>query len=390
MAPRISIPRLSLGFAGAGAVPADADEARRYHRILRRVNLADMGLGLGLMLVLLATDWTSSIRNFAWRVAGDHPSLALFVYTAVLLLLAKFLGVGLEFYSFRIEHRYRLSTQRLRGWAWDQVKGFAVAFLMSQLLVQMVYLLIRLQPQWWWVTGWALFMLFTVLMAYIAPVLLFPLFFRFTRLEDEELAERLRRLSEQAGTRVRGVYEWKLSEKTRKANAAVMGLGGTRRIVISDTLLASCNHDEIESVLAHELGHQVHHHMRKAVAVQAAIAFLGFWCLKLVIRWAALDWKQYQQVDFANLPLMVLTATAVSLLLLPVMNAYLRFNERQADRYAWKAQGSVRAFCTAMEKLAAQNLIEPEPARWIETLFHSHPAPFRRMKAAIAWESSRR
>ena len=253
-----------------------------------------------------------------------------------------------------------------------------------------MYLLIRLQPQWWWVTCWILFMLLSVLLAQLAPVLLFPLFFRFRSLDDEELTARLTRLSEKAGAKVRGVYEWNLSEKTKKANAALMGLGRTRRIVISDTLLATCNHDEIEAVLAHELGHQVHRHMLKSIAVQGVITFFGFWCLKLAVRWAAFDWKRYDQIDFANLPLMILVATAISLLLLPVMNAYSRFNERQADAYAWKTLGSVKAFCTAMEKLAAQNLSEREPSRWVEILFYSHPAPFRRMQAAVAWANAHR
>ena len=151
------------------------------------------------MGVMVAANWTSDFRNFAWRVAGEHYAVALFVYTTILLLLTKFLSLGLDYYSFLIEHRYHLSNQRLRGWAWDQTKGFALTFLLSQLLVQMVYLLIRLQPQWWWVTGWVLFMLLSVLLAHIAPVLLFPLFFRFRTLDDEELTARLTRMSERAG-----------------------------------------------------------------------------------------------------------------------------------------------------------------------------------------------
>ncbi len=188
------------------------------------------------MGVILAADWTSDFRNCAVRVAGDHHALALFLYTSILLLLTKVLSLGLDYYGFRIEHRYHLSNQHVRNWAWDQAKGFALSFLLAQFLVQVVYLLIRLQPRWWWVTGWAMFMLFSVLMAHIAPVLLFPLFFRFRALGDEDLTARLTRMSERAGAKVRGVYEWMLSEKTKKANAALMGLGRTRRIVISDTL----------------------------------------------------------------------------------------------------------------------------------------------------------
>ena len=371
--------------ADGGGPPGDVAEARRYHRLQRRLGAADVVGGLAVMGVILATDWTSDFRNFAVRLAGDHHAAALFLYTTILLLLTGFLSLGLDYYGFRIEHRYRLSRQRLRSWAWDQFKGFALTFLFGQVLVQLVYLLIRLQPQWWWVTGWAVLMLFSVLMAQTDPVVLFPIFFRFRVLNNEELTARLTRMCERAGARIRGVYEWKLSEKTKKANAALMGLGRTRRIVISDTLLETCNEDEIEAVLAHELGHHVYRHMWKAIAVQGAVTFFGFWCLKLAIRWAALDWKRYDQIDFANLPLMVLVVTAISVLLMPVMNAYSRFNERQADAYAWQTLGSVQAFCSAMEKLAVQNLAEREPARWVEILFHSHPAIGRRMRAALSW-----
>jgi Zn-dependent protease with chaperone function len=375
---------------GGAGLPGDAAQARRYHRILRRIGVADMALGLAVMGVILLTGWTGDFRNFAVRLAGDRYAVALFLYTTILLLLTKFLSLGLDYYSFLIEHRYHLSHQRLRSWAWDETKGFALAFVFGQLLVQVIYLLIRWQPQWWWVTAWVLFLLFSVLLAQIAPVLLFPLFFRFHVLNDEELTARLKQMCERAGARIRGVYEWKLSEKTRKANAALMGLGRTRRIVISDTLLGTCSHDEIEAVLAHELGHHVHRHMPKGIVVQSVVTFFGFWCLKMAIRWAALDWRRFEQIDFANLPLMILVATAISVLLMPVMNAYSRFNERQADAYAWQTLGSVEAFCSAMEKLAGQNLAEREPARWVEILFHSHPATGRRVKAALAWAAARK
>jgi STE24 endopeptidase len=224
------------GTSGERGVPADSAETRRYQRLLRRIGIFDLLLGLALMGVILAADWTSDFRNFAVHVAGDHPAFALFLYTSILLLLTKFLSLGLDYYSFLIEHRYHLSNQRLRGWAWDQVKGFVLMFFFGQLLVQVIYTLIRLQPHWWWVTGWALFMVLSIVLAQIAPVVLFPLFFRFHALHDEDLTRRLTHLCENAGAKVRGVYEWVLSEKTRKANAAVMGLGRTRRIVISDTL----------------------------------------------------------------------------------------------------------------------------------------------------------
>ncbi|MDR3765399.1 MAG: M48 family metallopeptidase [Acidobacteriota bacterium] len=376
------------GFAANPVPSADPAATRRYNRLLRRIGVVDAALGLLLMALLLATGWTAGVRNFAFRLAPVSHWLALFIYTAALMLMAKAVGLGLEYYSFRIEHRYHLSTQRPGSWVWDQIKSFLVSMVFAQLLVQVMYYLIRWQPHWWWVTCWALFLMLSVLLVQLAPLVLFPLFFRFRRLENEELAARLAKMSERSGARVRGVYEWILSEKTRKANAALMGLGGTRRIVISDTMLASCDAEEIEAVVAHELGHHVYRHMLTGILFQAVITFFGFWCLKLVVRWAEFA-GLYAQIDFANLPLIVLVATVISLALLPVMNAFSRFNERQADLYAWKTLGRIEPFCSAMEKLAVQNLSERDPSRWVEALFHSHPCVGRRIRAAQEWAARR-
>ena len=130
-------------FTGDASMAAESADTRRYNRLLRRIGFADLALGLLLMGVILAADWTSDFRNFAVRIAGDHHALALFLYTSILLLLTKFFSLGLDYYSFRIEHRYHLSNQHVRNWAWDQTKGFALSFLLSQALVQIVYLLIR-------------------------------------------------------------------------------------------------------------------------------------------------------------------------------------------------------------------------------------------------------
>ncbi len=225
-----------------------------------------------------------------------------------------------------------------------------------------------------------------VLFAQIAPVVLFPIFYKFRPLENSELRDRLTRMSESAGTRVRGVYEWNLSEKSRKANAALTGWGATRRIILSDTLLASYTDDEIEAVLAHELGHHVRRHILKSMIVQAVITFAGFWALKWVLRWAVLRKEWFiSQYDFASLPLIILVTTLLSLALMPLLNAYSRMNEREADRYAWQSIPAVGPFISAMNKLADQNLAERKPSRIVEILFHSHPPIAKRIAAAEAW-----
>jgi Zn-dependent protease with chaperone function len=309
-----------------------------------------------------------------------------FFYLGMLALISKLLGLGFDYYAFRLEHRYYLSNQKLRSWIKDQVKVFLVGLVIATILVELVYFTIRMSPEYWWLIAWAVFMVLFVLFAQIAPVVLFPLFYKFKPLENESLKERLLRLSQRAGTRVRGVYEWKLSEKSRKANAALTGLGATRRIILADTLLENYSEDEIEAVLAHELGHHVHRHIVKGILVQAGITLLGFWAANAVLHYAIEVRRMFESLaDFANFPLLMLVSTVLSFVLMPALNAYSRFNERQADRYSLTSIPTVEPFITSMNKLADQNLAERNPTRLVEWFFHSHPAIAKRIAMAEAW-----
>jgi len=275
----------------------------------------------------------------------------------------------------------------LRSWLWDEFKGMLVGLLLATVVVELIYSLLRHVPQHWWLIAWAVFLGLIVLLAQLAPVVLFPIFYKFEPLENEELKRRLIVLSERAGTRVRGVYRWHLSEKSKKANAALTGLGATRRIILADTLLDNYSDDEIEAVLAHELGHHVHRHILKSILVQAGITFVGFWLANEVLRYAVERRHLFETLsDFANFPLLILVSTVLSFLLMPALNAYSRFNERQADRYCFESVASLEPFISSMNKLAEQNLAEKEPARWVEWFFHSHPAIAKRVAAAEEWE----
>jgi STE24 endopeptidase len=365
----------------------DSPEVRRYNRIRRRLGIADFVLGLALLTVLLAMGWTRNLRDLAYRGAFQNYAVAVALYGLMLMLIGKILGLGLDYYGFRLEHRYHLSNQKLRAWLWDEAKGFMVGAVLAITVVELLYFIIRQFPQHWWLLAWAAFLGLFVLMAQLAPVVLFPIFYKFEPLADDDLKARLLRLGERAGTRVRGVYKWKLSEKSKKANAALTGLGRTRRIILADTLLDNYSPDEIEAVLAHELGHHVHRHILKSIAVQAVTTLLGFWAANLVLREAIDRWHMFETLsDFANLPLLVLVSTVLSFLLMPALNAYSRFNERQADRYAFQSIASIKPFLSAMNKLADQNLAERSPSRFVEWFFHSHPAISRRIEAARAWQ----
>jgi STE24 endopeptidase len=368
------------------ATPSDSPEARRYNRIHRLLGISDFLVGFLLLILILATGWTGSLRDLAYHGAAQHYVLAVGFYVLLLMLLAKLVGLGFSYYGFRIEHNFHLSNQKLRGWIWDETKGFLLGLVLGEIAAELLYFLIRVSPQHWWLLCWALFLGFFILMAQLAPVVLFPIFYKFEPLQDEELKMRLIRLGTQAGSRVRGVYKWHLSEKSKKANAALTGLGNTRRIILADTLLENYSPDEIEAVLAHELGHHVHKHILKMMAMQAVITFVGFWAANWALHYATDRLGMFTMLsDFANLPLLMLVATVLSLLLMPAMNAYSRYCERQADRYAFNTIGSVDPFISSMNKLAEQNLAEKTPSKFVEWFFHSHPAISRRVAAAHAW-----
>jgi STE24 endopeptidase len=367
-------------------VPLDSPETRHYNRVRRWLEVADFALGLALLAVLLATGWSRTLRDLSYRAAFQNYALALFLYVTALIIIAKLLGLGLDFYGFRLEHRYHLSNQKLRAWIVDEGKGLLVGVILAGIVAEVAYFILRELPQYWWLVAWVVFLGLFVLLAQLAPVVLFPIFYKFAPLENEDLKSRLVRLGERAGTRVRGVYKWKLSEKSKKANAALTGLGNTRRIILADTLLDNYSADEIEAVLAHELGHHVHRHILKSIAVQAGTTFLGFWAANWTLHYAVDRLHEFETLsDFASLPLLVLVSTVLSFLLMPALNAYSRFNERQADRYAFSSIVSIYPFVTAMNKLAEQNLAERSPSRFVEWFFLSHPAISRRIEAAESW-----
>ena len=366
--------------------PTDSPEARRYNRVRRWLGIADFLVGLALMCVLLATGWNGTLRDLAYSGAGQHYSLAVLLYVFMLMLLSKLLGLGLDYYGFRLEHRYQLSNQKLGAWLWDETKGFLLGVVLGGIVAELLYFIIREWPQYWWIVAWVAVLGLFVLLAQLAPVVLFPIFYKFEPLENDDLKKRLVALSERAGTRVRGVYKWKLSEKSKKANAALTGLGTTRRIILADTLLERYSPEEIEAVLAHELGHHVHKHILKSIGVQAGISLVGFWAANWVLHYAMERAHLFETLhDFANLPLLVLVSTVLSFLLLPALNAYSRHNEREADRYAFRSIRTVEPFISSMDKLAEQNLAERNPPRIVEWYFHSHPAVSKRIAAAETW-----
>jgi STE24 endopeptidase len=353
-----------------------------------------MAWGAGLLVSLAATPFSLRLRHLADAAAAPlahalQPTAVVLVYLACLGVIHEIGALPLAFYrSFLLEKRYGLSTERLRLWVLDQLKGGALGGALSAVGFSLLYAAMRRWPEWWWAAAGVGFAALVVALTRLAPVALLPIFFTFRPLAREELRERLLALSQRAGVAVTDVCEWQVSDRTKKANAALAGLGRTRCILVSDTLLAAHSDDEVEVVLAHELGHQVHHDVWKGMAVQVLVATLGFLAASHILTTLAprLGWAG--PADAAGLPVLLLSVGLVALALLPGVTAASRAMERAADRFAFELTGNTAAFIAAMERLAAQNLAEERPSRPARWLFYTHPPVAERVAAARAWQNA--
>jgi STE24 endopeptidase len=341
--------------------PRRQQQAKEYARIRHRLfalNLLLTAFALGVVLTLGLNVW---LKQSVLALSRD-VWISTFLYFAGALFAYAFAFLPLTYYSgFVLPHRYGLSTQTLHAWLSDVAKGGALALILGGLVIEVIYLVLRTAPEAWWIYASAFIIFFNIVLADLAPVLIFPIFFKFKPLEDAELAQRLTALAERANTRVRGVYTMMLSEKTTAANAALMGLGNTRRIVLGDTLYENYSHDEIETILAHELGHHVHRDIGWALIVESLLTVAGFFVADAFLKWSAAQLGYAGIADLAAFPLLGFAFGAFGLVTMPLGNAYSRWRERMADDYALQSTRNARAFIGAFEKLANQNLAEVEP-----------------------------
>jgi STE24 endopeptidase len=359
------------------------DKSARYHRQGRRAGLLSLVWTIAILCALMVSGVSVALRQWIMTVAGDSASLTVALYVLVLSVFCDVATLPLSFYrGFIIERRYGLATETMRHWFRDHFKAVLVGLLFAEAGAAFVYLTLRRWPDQWWMLSGLGYSIVIVILVNLAPVVLLPLFYRFRPLERAELRDRLTDLASRTGARIRGVYEWTLSDRTKKANAALAGMGNTRRILLSDTLLAEYSDDEIEVILAHELAHHVHKDIWTSVAYDVALMFAGFFAGHLALQWAVPFFGLNSLADPAGMPILLLTAGAVALAVRPIMNAVSRAHERRADSYALRMTNNPPAFISAMRRLGQQNLAEENPSRLVQAFFYTHPPIKERLKSA--------
>ena len=345
-------------------------QARRYHRALYWAGAAGFVIDAGVLAVLV---WTRVGDLF------DPSSLAWWArtpaYAAIVVLVLGLARTPLALWiGFLRERRWGFSTQRLPGWAADRAKAVAVDVVLTTLALLGLVALGHALPGWWVVPAAAALALAVLLLSFLAPVVLEPLFNRYAPLEDDALAGQLQALAERAGVPVREVLVQDLSRRTRKANAYVSGLGKTRRIVVADTLLEQAPPDEVQVVVAHELGHRRQRH----VLLGTLLSMAGI-STATVIVWALLGTTI---TNPHRLPLVLLIGLALTLVSLPALTAVSRRWERSADRHSLQLTGDRSAYEHTFRRLARTNLADLDPPPLLYLLLFTHPTPAERLAAA--------
>jgi STE24 endopeptidase len=362
--------------------PERQRRAKEYARISRRLFVVDLALGAAYVLIWIVAGWSPWLRDQVHHLT-QAAWLSVPLFALGFGLPYFILSAPLTYYSgFVLPHRYKQSTQTWRAWLVDQLKGLLISGVLGLIILEVIYALLGAFPQTWWLWTALVMLVFTILLSNLAPVLIFPLFYKYQPLEDEDLGDRLIDLATKAGARVKGVYVFNMSSKTVAANAALMGLGNTRRIVLGDTLVEKFTANEIETVLAHELGHHVHHDLPFGIVVQSVLTLVGFWLANGVMRWGISTFDYNGLTDPATLPLLIVALSIFGLVTMPLSNAWSRWREVKADQYALKITDKPRAFINAMTRLANQNLADAEPPAWVEFLLHSHPSISKRVAMA--------
>lgn len=370
--------------------PEKQKQAKAYARIRRRLWVVDTVFSTLYFLAWILLGWAILLRT-ALSNLTTNEWLLVPLFVAVFGGIYFLLNLPLGYYSgFVLPHRFGQSNQTLKDWVTDQIKGIAVGAPFGLILLELLYLALRATGDLWWLWAAGGLLVFNVLLINLAPILIMPLFNKYVPLGDEhkELADRLLKLAERAKTKVRGVFKYDMSKRTKAANAALTGIGNSRRIVIGDTLINEFSTDEIETVLAHELGHHVHRDIPVLVTFGILSTTLGLYLASLGLNWAIGTFGFTSPADVAALPALGLIFGIYDFFTMPLNNAISRWRENMADDYALQATGKHEAFASAFTRLANQNLGEVDPENWVVFMFYSHPPLGERIEKARRWKAA--
>lgn len=355
--------------------------SKKYNNTKLAIGIAKTALSFILLYLFIALGYNQWLQNYI-QTFIQNQYLIFLVFVAAIGLFSTIIFLPINFYSgYYLEHKYNLSNQTFIKYLLENLKSLAVGLAIGiPILLLFFFILNQFGDLWWLVFASALFII-SVVLSQIFPIVIFPIFYKVIPLPENELKEKIRQLANDAGIKVENVFTFDMSKNTKKANAAFTGLGKTKRIILGDTLLNNYSRDEIETVIAHELGHYKHKHILKNILFGTAASFLTFYIISISYK-VSLSWFDLKSItQIAAIPLLSLWAMIIGLIQTPLSNMLSRKYEYEADRYAVESTKKPESFINTLNKLTDQNLGDKEPHPFVEWYFYSHPSIKNRINA---------
>jgi STE24 endopeptidase len=356
-------------------------DAKRYNNIKLAVGICEGITSFILIVLFVWLGYSLKLENYLSNFFKNSYLLFLSFVIAV-GFVGSVLSFPISYYTgYYLEHKYNLSNQTFWKWIIEGLKGLLVSLVIGIPILLIFYYSLNYFGNTWWLPFATIMFFISVVLSQIFPILIFPIFYKITPIENEELKQRITKLARDANLKVENVYKFNMSKNTKKANAAFTGLGKTKRIILGDTLLESYSIEEIETVIAHELGHYKKKHIIKNILIGTVSSFLTLFLIAFLYK-NSLSWFDFTNItQVAALPLLALWSMLIGLIQTPLGNLLSRKFEYEADEYAIFETKNPSAFKKTLEKLTEQNLGDKEPHPFVEWFFYSHPSIKNRINA---------
>lgn len=356
-------------------------DSKKYNNTKLALSLFETLAGFVLIYLFIAFGWSIKLESLIREYT--HSDYVVFLLFVIIIGVAgSIIFFPISFYSgYILEHKYKLSNQNLYKYFLEKAKGLLVSAIIGIPILLLFFWVLREFETNWWLPFAILMFFISVVLSQIFPVFIFPIFYKVRQIENETLKTKIKILAKDAGLKVENVYSFDMSKNTKKANAAFTGLGKTKRIILGDTLLDGYTEEQIETVIAHEVGHYKHKHITKNILIGTITSFLTLFIIAKLYE-NSLNWFGFEVVtQIAALPLLTIWSMIIGLITTPLGNILSRKFEYEADRYAVSVTHKPLSFISTLEKLTEQNLGDKEPNPFVEWFFYSHPSIQNRINA---------
>jgi len=362
------------------------NKAKKYSALKYTFSILEIVYQIILLLIFLGSGLSKilavGLLNFAKKDYFIVP-----LYILIVSLVYYLLNFPLNFYhSYILEHRFSLSTQKIKDWFKDQIKGVILYYIIALIFIAPFYYILKHFIHSWWLVISLFWIFFSLILARLMPVVIIPLFFKYKKLSDENLRERIMNLANKMKVKILDCFEIDLSSKTLKANAAFVGWGATRRVILADTLKDKYSLDEIEVILAHEFAHYRLKHLLKLILINSLVIIVSFYLIFRTSFYTLSVFSLSSLSDITSLPLVLIYFVLFGIIMQPFENYISRGLERKADMMALKVTSLKEAFISMMEKLSLQNLADRSPHPVIKFFFFDHPPIDERINMAKSFK----